>query len=112
MQITFATNRLGKWLKDERSRLRKYGAERARKLTMRLTALVAATNLEELRNVPGRFHELTANRSGQLAASLDGSYRLVFAPVISEADKHYHEGGLDWSRITAVEIQSIEDYHG
>jgi len=112
VQITFANSRLGRSLKDERSRHRKYGPERAKKLRVRLSTLKAAANLEELRNVPGRFHELTANRTGQIAASLDGSCRLVFTPVIAEEDVHYHEEGLDWTRVTAVEIQSIEDYHG
>lgn len=74
--------------------------------------LEGATSLEELRNAPGHFHELHADRRGQFAASLDGPYRLIFEPVIAAEEKEIHAKGFVWSRITHVRVLSIEDYHG
>ncbi len=42
---------------------------------------------------------------------LDGPYRLLFQPAdnpVPEKD----DGGMDWSRITAVCICRVEDTHG
>lgn len=75
------------------------------------TSLVAASNLEVLRNAPGRFHELRADRPGQFAADLDGPYRLIFEPVLSAEEKVAHADGFVWSKITHVSIVAIEDYH-
>lgn len=112
MEIHFASNRLATACVDDRSRTRAFGSDRAKKLKVRLSTLTAANCLDDLRNAPGRFHELSGNRTEQFAATLDGSYRLVFEPIIGDADRHHHERGYDWSRITVVRILSIEDYHG
>lgn len=48
------------------------GVERAKKIQLRITALRAADTLEDMRNVPGRCHELKENYAGQLSLDLDG----------------------------------------
>ena len=64
-----------------------------------------------MRLLPGRCHELTGDRAGQLALDLDHPYRLIFMPfhdpIPTKAD-----GGLDWTAVTAVVIVGVEDYHG
>lgn len=72
--------------------------------------LSAAPTLEDLRTLPGRLHELTGDRKGQLALDLQQPYRLVIEPTEEPAPVK-DDGGLDWRRITAVTIVEIVDYH-
>ncbi len=82
----------------------------AKKLRQRLADLEAASALEEMRNLPGRCHELTGNLAGHLAVDLKHPYRLIFrpdhAPTPTKAD-----GGLDWSQVTNILITDVRDYH-
>lgn len=112
MKLDFHDKKLAKQCADDGSRQRAFGSVRARKLKHRLTSLLAAINLEELRHAPGRFHELRADRTGQFAADLDHPHRLIFEPVLSDEEKAAHAGGLVWSKITHVSIIAILDYHG
>jgi len=82
---------------------------RERILKIRLRQLTESPTLESLRGQPGHCHELTQNRTGQLALSLDGPFRLIFEPMAPIPRKP--DGGLDWDEIVAVEIIEIIDYH-
>jgi proteic killer suppression protein len=82
---------------------------RAKKIQTRIQQLRAAASLEDMRSLPGHCHEMTADRAGQLAVDLDQPYRLLFRPR-DETDPG-SGGGLDWARVTAVVVTSIEDYH-
>lgn len=64
-----------------------------------------------MRTLPGRCHELTGDRKGELAVDLRGPYRLVFEPADNPPPVK-EDGGLDWRRVTAVRILEVEDYHG
>lgn len=90
---------------------RTWGSARATKIRLQLDALAAAETLEDLRYAPGRLHELTGDRKGQLAFDLDGPYRLIFEPA-EEPVPRKDDGGLDWSCIEAVTVLDVEDYHG
>ena len=73
--------------------------------------LKAATCLDDiLRKPPPRCHRLVGNREGQLSVDLVHPYRLLFIPAndpIPETD----DAGLDWSRVTEIEIIEIGDTH-
>lgn len=112
MQIDFASSSLDKDCTSDRSRTRTFGVNRAKALGRRLSALLAASNLEQLRNTPGHWHELKGDRKGQIAADLDGPYRLILEPVIDDASRAAHAQGLVWSLIARVLILEIADYHG
>jgi len=84
-------------------------SNRERILKTRLRQLTESPTLEALRDQPGNCHELTQDRDGQLAISLDGLFRLVFEPT--EPVPRKPDGGLDWSKVVAVEIIEIVDYH-
>jgi proteic killer suppression protein len=112
VKVDFADKKLAKDCADDRSRMRAFGRDRAKKLKLRLSSLVAAHSLHDLRNAPGRIHELRGDLAGRFAADLDGPYRLVFEPVISKEEKADHANGFDWCKITHVSIIAIEDYHG
>ena len=92
--------------------IRAYGARRAALILQRLDELKAAESLETLRFLPqARCHELKGDHGGKLSVDLDHPYRLLFKPdnnpVPLKPDK-----GLDWSRVTEIEILGVEDTHG
>ena len=95
---------------DERKLAIEFGKHRANKIRARLTQLMFASNLEELRHFPGNYHELTGNRKGQWACDLDQPYRLVFTPheIPLQANESDHAIRME---ITGVEILEIVNYH-
>jgi proteic killer suppression protein len=111
MDIMFISRKLEKEFNTHRKLVRSYGPKRAKLIERRMNALRAADSLDDMRLLPGRCHELRENRSGQLAVSLDGPYRLVFEPA-NDPIPTLPDGGLDWSRVTAVRILEVVNYHG
>ena len=110
MNITFEKNKLKKYANDDRKAKKDLGKLRAEKYKARLDDLRAASSLEDVRYLPGNYHELKKNRKGQWACDLDQPYRLIFEPhenPIPEND----DGQYIWLEIKGVEIIEIEDYH-
>ncbi len=87
------------------------GPIRAKLYNRRLGDLRNAQTLEDVRNLPGHYHELKNDRKGQWACDLDQPYRLVFEPHEKPipADE---DGKYIWLQIKGVEIIEIIDYHG
>jgi len=60
--------------------------------------------------VIGRPHPLKGDRAGEFVVDLESGKRLVFKPdndsILSQGD-----GSIDWSKVTAVCIVFIGDYH-
>lgn len=85
---------------------------RAQLIRERLDELADSESLEIMRYLPQTYcHELKGNRKGQLAVKLDQGCRLTFEPA-DEPIPRKEDGGLDWSRITAIRIIKLsEDYH-
>lgn len=110
MNITFADKKLERLANDNIRLVKKYGKLRAEKVKARLTQLSFATTLEDVRYLPGNYHELAGNRKGQWACDLDQPYRLVFTPhenpIPANADGQYL-----WIQITGVEVLEIINYH-
>lgn len=110
MKITFADKKLAKLANDDRKMLNALGNPRAKILRRRLTQLQDATTLEEVRNLPGNYHELRNDRKGQWSCDLDQPYRLIFTPhenpIPTNADGQYI-----WLEITGVEVIAIINYH-
>lgn len=96
---------------DPRLAARKLGTIRAALFKDRLDDLAAALTLEDVRFLPGHYHELKEDRKGQWACDLDQPYRLIFRPhedpIPEDADGKYI-----WIEITGVEILEIANYHG
>ena len=82
----------------------------SRVIFRRLDQLKAAGSLEDVRNLPGKYHELKGNRKGQLAAHLIEPDRIVFVPRGS-VEQFLENGLLVWKNVTVVEIIGIGDYH-
>ncbi len=108
MEIAFDNGELEKLCSNARYAARKLGAISARKLCNRLADIVAAQNVTEL--VAGNPHPLKGDRKGCLSIALHRGHRLVLRPVHDPAPS-LEDGGTDWSRVTAVRIVEIGDYH-
>jgi len=110
VEITFDDNKLEKLANDYRKCQKVMGLQRAKLYNIRLGDLAKAETLEDVRNLPGKYHELKENRKGQWACDLDQPYRLIFEP-------HEHPiptdaaGKYIWFEIKGVEIIEIIDYH-
>jgi len=91
--------------------IKSYGSKRARKIQLRLAQLSAAEQLEDLRNLPGRCHELKGNKRGQLSLDLDHPYRLIFKPADNPPAIKDDDGGIDWKRVKKITILGVEDTH-
>ncbi|HEY9791717.1 MAG TPA: hypothetical protein V6D22_15035 [Candidatus Obscuribacterales bacterium] len=110
MNISFDDGKLEKQCNDQKVRVKVHGAERAKRLGRRLDDLRAAANLSVMKNLPGRCHELKQDRAGQLSIDLDGPHRLIFVPAHNPIPAT-ENNELDWSKVTAIRILEIVDYH-
>ncbi len=93
------------------NRIRKICDKASGRLQRRLDDLLDTDNLKDVMLLPGRCHLLKADKKGLFAIDLDHPKRLLFEPAndplpISE------DGTWDLSRVTAIRILSLEDYHG
>ena len=109
MLIKYRDRKLRKLCESNREAVRRLGANSAKKLQSRLADVEAAANVKDLPPL-GNPHPLVGNRQGQFSVSLAGGKRLVFKPDHDPAPIK-QDGGIDWSRVTAVTIVFIGDYH-
>lgn len=110
VHIFFATDELKRLCDDDRTAKKKLGADGAKKLRKRLDDMKAAATLGVMRTLPGRCHELRHDLNGRLAVDLDGGRRVVFRPEHTPIPE-LAAGGLDWTKVTAITIESVGDYH-
>jgi len=111
MDVTYKNNKLRKYAEDEKFSVQKLGMTRSDIYLERIENLMAAQTLEDVRNLPGRYHELKGNRKGQWACDLDHPYRLIFEPHEDPIPTN-EDGQYIWLEIKGVEILDIDDYHG
>lgn len=111
MDVSFKNRRLEKIASDPRKCQKELGKVRAELYLMRIRDLYRANTLEDVRNIPGHYHELTGSRKGQWACDLDQPYRLVFEPH-EEPIPADRDGRFIWIEIKGVEIVEIVNYHG
>lgn len=111
MEIHFNDNKLQKLAEDERKCRKAMGDRRAELFLRRIDNLRNAETLEDVRFLPGHFHELVEDRKGEWGCDLDQPYRLVFEPhekpIPTDAS-----GRFIWIEIKSVEINEIVNYHG
>lgn len=111
MVIYFKTKKLQKICCKSIEAQKNLGPKMATKLQQRLMELQAAICLADISRVPPpRCHPLFGDRDGQLSVDLVHPHRLLFIPAnnpVVELD----DGGLDWSKVTEIEIVEIADTH-
>lgn len=110
MEIRFADKKLEIISNDDRIRHKALGKIRSAIYRRRIIALFNAKNLEEVRMLPGSFHELRHNRKGQWACDLDQPYRLIFESIQNPIPIK-PDGNYDWTKITGIIILEIVNYH-
>ena len=64
MIVNFADKSLKRLANDDRKMLKELGKQRATLLRRRLSQLEDASTLEDIRYVPGNYHELNHDRKG------------------------------------------------
>ena len=110
MEIIFGNKKLEKLANDDRKMLKELGTIRAKLFRRRLSQLSAAKTLEDVRYLPGNYHELTETRKGEWACDLDQPYRLVFTPRERPIPTN-NDGQYSWIEISEIEIIEIINYH-
>ena len=110
MNVTFADKKLEKLANNDRKRQKELGQVRAKFFRRRLTQLEDAASLEDVRYLPGKYHELRNDRKGQWACDLDQPYRLIFEPHENPIPTN-EDGQYVWLEIVGVEVIEIINYH-
>ena len=110
MEIIFTDRKLEKLSGDYNKCRQKMGDKRAKLFILRLNAMKDAKSLEDTRDLPGRFHELTGNRKGQWSCDLDHPYRLVFTAQENPIPANEH-GQYLWLEIKGVKVIEIVIYN-
>jgi proteic killer suppression protein len=111
IDISWSNHQLEKACSSDKAGRRKWGSENWAVLKRRLFALEATPTLALMAGQPGRFHMLSADRSGDFALDLRGAQRLIFAPSHDPVPT-LSDGGVDTSRVTAIVVKEVTDYHG
>ncbi len=111
MNVSFKDKKLRKCAENESYSRKQLGKIRSELFMKRVGDLIVAETLEDVRHLPGHYHELVGDRKGQWACSLDQPYRLIFEPHEDPIPKDGN-GGYIWIEIKGVEIIEIENYHG
>lgn len=111
MKITFDDKKLAKLALDPNKCQKELGQVRAKLFNKRLGDLYNALTLEDVRNLPGRYHELIGTRKGQWACDLDHPFRLIFEPHENPIPTD-DDGKYIWLKIKGIEVIEIIDYHG
>lgn len=102
MEIKFDNKKMKTLCSSYDKAVGKLGKRNADKLYLRLGALHSAPCLASvLPPFPGRFHQLTGDRAGVWACTIEGGLRLLFCP----------ESPLPPEQVVCVIIREITDYH-
>lgn len=109
MDITYRNNKLKKIFKDSISLCKKYGHERARKITQRIREFEAALNLHDINlNPKAKLHPLKGDRHGQYAVDVIHPFRLILMPskcAVIDDDVSFLK------KVEAVEFIEVVNYH-
>ncbi len=106
MDITFDDAKLQRVVESSKLMQRKFGTKCASRLKNRMVSLRAAESVADL---PGNWHELKGDRSGQWAADLEHPKRLIIRPRKPFPSKE--PIGIDWTEVREVVVVEVVDYH-
>jgi len=111
MEISYKSAKIAKILNSSKKISQNFGDKNGKKLIRRLAVLQSAHCLAEVPPLkPDRCHELTGPRRGTFAVDLNHPFRLIFKPDHNPVPKK-QDGGIDLTKITAIKILKVEDYH-
>ena len=111
MDIIFKTTKLKKVFCSDKELLKEYGKENADKIKKRMAFLRSAPSLSMVPITPPfRRHQLKENLEGLFAVDVKHPDRLVFKPA-NDPVPLLADGGIDVTKVTAIEIVGVGDYH-
>ena len=114
MDVHIEDSDLRKAVGDDAALKRKYGAQMAKKLSLRLGVLRAAASLADFwppKSGPERCHELKGGLAGVFTVDLKHPYRLLFKPIETDPLPDRSDELKRWKAVTAIEILAIGDTH-
>lgn len=111
MEVTFSSERLKRQCETAAERKKCFGEPAAKNLKARLDDLDAAHCMEDMRHLPGRWEELTGDRTGQFSCRLDKALRLILRPK-RQPPPTKPDGGMDWQAIDQITVIEVVNYHG
>lgn len=110
MYIGFASKKLKRDCEESKFRNKRWN-KLGNKIVQRLNEIGASQNLAELLRQPGaKCHALSRDRDGQYAVKLNDNNRLIFEPLNNPSARTAN-GKLYLTKVTAVRIIDIKDYH-
>jgi proteic killer suppression protein len=116
MKIHIANKKLKRALEEDSECKKRFGAEMAKKIRLRMTVLAAAESLADFwppASGPERCHELQGGLAGTFSVDVRQPYRLLFRPRSQDSTNTPPEKGKEWwLTIQEIEILGIEDTHG
>ena len=111
MEISFRTKKLERIFSSGKELRKVYGERAGGILTIRIGVLKNASNLERIPATrPERRHQLDGRQRGQYAIDIIHPYRLLFEPNHDPVPLN-HDGGIDLTKVTAITIVGVIDYH-
>jgi toxin HigB-1 len=111
LRIAFKSSKFAKAANSESEGNRQWGA-RAAKVRQRLLELSAADSLADVSRLPpSRCHQLQQNLDELFAVDISASDRLIFE-IDHKPIPRKKDGGIDLTKVTAILVLKIEDYHG
>lgn len=114
MEILCSNRKLRAALEDEAVCRKQYGAEMAKKITLRVSALRSAESMGTFwppMSGPERCHLLKGDLAGTFSVDLKHPFRLLFVAV--DVPKPEPEDERErWMTIRAIDIVGVEDTHG
>jgi plasmid maintenance system killer protein len=109
----YVGKKLKRDIEDDARRKKRYGAEMAHKIKLRMGALHAAESLAVFwppNTGPERCHELKGDLAGTFSMDLKQPYRLLLVPAAPD-ECRAAEGKERWEAIKSVVVIGIEDTH-
>lgn len=112
MNVYYDSRKLQRVCDSQKEAQRQLGQPCAKKLSLRLNELMAASSLADISAAPpARLHQLEGGDDPEFAVMLHDGNRLVFrvgdSPVPLLPD-----GGVDRNLVRSVVITFVGDYHG
>lgn len=111
MRIRYANRGDEALFNDAKKLVRKYGAENAKLIMVRLDELRDATALSDVSPLPPPRRHKLSGRDNEYAVSVRHPFRLVFSPDMQSIGCE-EDGSYDIRHVYGVVILRIEDYHG
>jgi len=108
MELKFKNKKIKEQCENPIRAQKDYGKEIGSMLTQRVSELMAATSLLDIKRIPAaRLHRLKGKRKDEYAVDLVNPFRLVLKPILQDG---VDIGDLE--KITIVRIEEVTDYHG